>query len=197
MVRLTRGLHTPTPAVIAELGSGAGDALAALTDGRRSAGVGIDLSTAAADLAARRFPALTWVVANADRRVPLLDGSVDLMLSLHARRNPSECARVLRANGALLVATPAADDLVELRQAIQGHRVERERADQVVVEHEPFFTVHTRSAVRERHLLARDQLIDLLRGTYRGERLSLSARIDALGPLQVTLASACVLFIKR
>ena len=34
---------------------------------RRRAAVGIDLSTAAAERAARRFPSLTWIVANVDR----------------------------------------------------------------------------------------------------------------------------------
>src|SRR5690606_1269304 len=62
--------------VVAALGSGIGDALGALADTRPVNGVGIDLSAAAADRAARRFPRLTWVVANADRRLPLLDRSV-------------------------------------------------------------------------------------------------------------------------
>src|SRR5690606_6437764 len=85
--------------VVADLGSGTGDALGALASVRPLNGVGIDLSVAAAGHAARRFPSLTWVVANADRRLPLLDRSVQLILSLNARRNPAECARVLEPGG--------------------------------------------------------------------------------------------------
>ena len=36
----------------------------------------------AATYAARRHPSLWWIVANADRRLPVLDASVDLVLSV-------------------------------------------------------------------------------------------------------------------
>src|SRR5882762_1394841 len=61
------------PPAVVDLGSGSGDVLGELASVRRVAGIGIDLSTVAAEHAARRFPDLTWVVANADRRLPLLD----------------------------------------------------------------------------------------------------------------------------
>jgi hypothetical protein len=51
-----------------------------------------------------------------------------------------------------------------------------------------------RADAREQHLLGRDALKDLLRATYRGERTSAAARIDALDRLQVTLASDFFLF---
>ena len=126
-------------AVVAELGAGTGDALGALAADRAVTGVGIDLSTAAASKAARRFPALTWVVANADRRLPLLDRSVSLALSLHARRNPEESSRVLCAHGHLLLAVPGADDLIELRRAVLGDGALRPRIDGAVADHAPRF----------------------------------------------------------
>lgn len=211
-------LDVPAGGAIVDLGSGSGDALAAVVS-RRAAelvgpnaphdskansdasalvdGIGIDLSTAAAEHAARRFPALTWVVANADRRLPLLDESVAVVLSLHARRNPAECARVLVPSGSLLLAVPAHDDLIELREVVQGHAVERDRADRLLAEHEPFFTLKDQPTVREHHHLERDALLDLLRGTYRGERTSASTRVSALSSLDVTLASTFFLFAKR
>jgi 23S rRNA (guanine745-N1)-methyltransferase len=86
-------------AAVADLGSGSGDALAACLVGSPATGVGIDLSVSAGRHAARRFPELTWVVANADRRLPLLDNRLSFLLSLHGRRNPAECARVLAPAG--------------------------------------------------------------------------------------------------
>jgi SAM-dependent methyltransferase len=83
-------LDLPDDPVVVDLGSGSGDAIAALAERRSVVGVGIDLATAAAEHAARRFPSHTWVVANADRRLPLLDRSVHLLLSLYGRRNPEE-----------------------------------------------------------------------------------------------------------
>src|SRR5262245_34772233 len=58
--------------VVVDLGCGSGDALAAIAGRLAISGLGVDLSTAAVEHAARRFSHLTWVVANADRRLPVL-----------------------------------------------------------------------------------------------------------------------------
>ena len=178
----------PVPAVV-DLGCGSGDVLGALARVRTIDAVGVDLSTAAADLAARRFPSLTWVVANADRRLPLADGSVDLVLSIHGRRHARECGRVLKPGGFLIAAVPAADDLVEIRERLHGTRLDRERVDALLAEHAPLFHLLERGVVRERVRLDVESLRDLLRATYRGARRSASDRVDTLGPLDVTLAS--------
>lgn len=187
--------------VVTELGSGSGDLLHQLAARRLLTAIGIDLSTTAADLSARRFPALTWVVANADRRLPLLDDSVHLLLSVHARRNPPECARVLAPGGALIVAVPAQDDLIQLRAVTQGAGVERDRVDALIADHtllrEPHFSVVGRAVVRERLHLEGDVLRDLLRATYRGTRRSAAGQVQALEQLEVTLASDLVVFRKR
>jgi 23S rRNA (guanine745-N1)-methyltransferase len=183
--------------VVVDLGCGAGDALGLLQATRPVVGVGFDLSTVAVNVAARRFPDITWAVVNADRRLPLLDGSIALALSLHARRNPPECHRVLGTGGHLLVAVPAADDLIELRQAVQGARVERDRVADVIAEHGDGFEVAARFVARERHTLAGDDLRDVLRGTYRGTRSSHASRVEALESLEVTFASDFVLLRRR
>ncbi len=197
VIRRAAALPLSADAVVADLGSGSGDALAALAAGRAITGIGLDLSTAAAEHAARRFPHLAWIVANADRRLPLLDGAVDLVLSIHARRNPAECGRVLATGGHLLVAVPAADDLVELRAIVQGQGIERDRTEGVLADHAPLFTLVDRTEARQRQRLGRDALHDLLRGTYRGERLSTAGRVEALDSLDVTLASDVLLFVRR
>ena len=185
------------PPVVVELGCGAGDTLGLLAEKREISGVGIDLSTAAAAEAARRFPSLTWVVANADRRLPLLDSSVDLVLSIHARRNPAECRRILQTDGFLLVAVPGASDLIELRELVQGESVRRDRVQALVAEHDACFTVIEQTSAAQTLDLDRDALHNLLRGTYRGERLSQSPRVQSLDRLTVTLASDIVLFAPR
>jgi 23S rRNA (guanine745-N1)-methyltransferase len=197
---LVRGLVSlpfPENGHAADLGSGTGDALAACVGGRRMAGVGIDLSAAAARHASRRFPHLIWAVANADRRLPLLNSGLALLLSLHGRRNPAECARVLSQAGFLLVAVPAADDLIELRTAIQGEGVERSRVDALIAEHEPFFEPVERFSSRAQHRLDEKALIDLLQITYRGARASARPHVASLSAMDVTLASDCVLFRRR
>jgi 23S rRNA (guanine745-N1)-methyltransferase len=197
VVRQATAMGLPPDAVVLDLGSGAGDALGALAGVQPITGVGIDLSAAAADLAARRFPDLTWVVANADRRLPMADGSVDVVLSLHGRRNSAECARVLKPGGHLVIALPSPDDLVELRELVQGARVERDRTDAVLAEHAPYFELRDRSTARESHRLERGNLLKLLQSTYRGARSSAAARLEALDTLEVTQASDVCVFQSR
>ena len=84
IVSRAAALDLPPDPVVADLGCGSGDALAALAALRPIRGVGIDLSTAAITHAVKQSAGrswtddvvLTWVVANADRRLPLRDGSV-------------------------------------------------------------------------------------------------------------------------
>jgi hypothetical protein len=48
--------------------------------------------------------------------------------------------------------------------------------------------------VRERQRLAGEALRDLLQGTYRGARTSATARVEALGELDVTLSTDLCVF---
>ena len=196
-VALASRLLPDTGGAVADLGCGVGDALGLLQSRRGIVAAGIDLAVPAVDIAARRFPTLTWIVANADRRLPLLDASLSLVVSLHARRNPAECQRVLAPGQHLLVAIPAPEDLIELREAIQGAGVERDRAAAVIEEHASAFDVVDRSAAREHHRVGGEQLRDLLRGTYRGERSSAAKRVQAITDLQVTLASDFIVLRRR
>jgi 23S rRNA (guanine745-N1)-methyltransferase len=188
-------LDLPERPVIVDLGSGTGDALAAIGRRREILGIGIDLSVPAAEHAARRFPDHLWIVANADRRLPLVDDAVDVVLSVNGRRNPDEVVRVLTTRGALVIALPAPDDLIELRTHVQGAGVERDRSDMVIAAH-PSFAVVQRAAIRETMTLDRDALLDLLRGTYRGARLREAERVADVDRMSVTLSSD-ILIMKR
>jgi hypothetical protein len=57
------------------------------------------------------------LVANADRFLPYADGSFHAVATITARLDAGELHRVLAPDGSLLVVVPAADDLVELREA--------------------------------------------------------------------------------
>lgn len=180
--------------VAVDLGCGSGEMLERLCRDRPMSGIGIDLSVAAVDFAARRFPGLTWIVANADRRLPLRDSGIDVVLSIYGRRNPAECARVLTSTGILVVTLPAADDLIELRQLVQGQGVERDRVDGMLHEHNADFQLAERLLVRQQLTLERDALLNVLRGTYRGVRFTLSDRVNAIDRMEVTLSSElCVM----
>jgi 23S rRNA (guanine745-N1)-methyltransferase len=101
--------------VILDAGCGDGWYLGELQAAHGFEACGIDISTPAIDLASKRYPACTWLVANADRFAPLAEASVTKLVSITARMNPAEFRRVLRHDGELLVAVAAPDDLIELR----------------------------------------------------------------------------------
>jgi 23S rRNA (guanine745-N1)-methyltransferase len=181
---------------VADLGCGTGHLLAALAARRDIDGVGIELSVAAAEYAARRHPSLTWLVANADRRLPLPDASTTIVMSLHGRRNPAECVRVLSPGGSVIVAVPAADDLAELRATLHGDVAARDRVEALIQEYSGLEVV-SRRTVSARHELDAAQLRDLLASTYRGARHQQLPAVEALRPMAVTLASDIVRFVRR
>jgi 23S rRNA (guanine745-N1)-methyltransferase len=90
-------LRLPAGAAVLDVGCGEGFYLGALAERREIEAHGLDLAATAVDLAARRYPRPTWVVANADRFLPYADGAFDLALSLTSRLNPAELRRVLAA----------------------------------------------------------------------------------------------------
>jgi 23S rRNA (guanine745-N1)-methyltransferase len=184
-------------AAVLDTGCGEGSHLGRLAERVRIDCIGVDISTDAVDLAARRYPGLTWVVANADRRLPFPDGSFDLIASITARRNPREFVRLIRGDGRLFIALPAPDDLAELREAVQGESGDRSRADAVTAELGESFELVSHETVRTTAALGRETLLDLLDATYRGLRHSERERVASLGSLAVTFAWDVMTFRPR
>lgn len=67
--------------------------------------------------ASRGLGDLTGLVADIWKPLPVRAGSADVVLCVFAPRNADEFARVLRADGSLIVVTPRAAHLAELRDA--------------------------------------------------------------------------------
>jgi 23S rRNA (guanine745-N1)-methyltransferase len=114
---------------VLDAGCGTGHhlALTAAAVGPATTGLGLDISAAAARLAARRWPGLAFAVADLWSEWPVHDASVDLVLSIFAPRNFAETARVLRPGGCLALVYPEADHLLELRRRYRllGHHAEK------------------------------------------------------------------------
>jgi 23S rRNA (guanine745-N1)-methyltransferase len=122
---------------------------------------GVDISTAAVDAAARRYPECEWIVANADRFVPYADRSFSLILSITARMNAGEFRRVIRESGRLLVAIPAPDDFIELRGA------GRDRVERTVESFAGDFKLVEQGRVTTAAELDADAVRDVLHAIYR------------------------------
>jgi 23S rRNA (guanine745-N1)-methyltransferase len=190
-------LRLPRPASAIDVGCGEGTLTARLFASRAPEGCGVDLSTKAIRLAARAAPALTWIVANADRGLPFAYGSVDLALSIFGRRPAAELRRILTAAGTLLVVVPGEDDLIELREATQGEGLRRDRAGDALAELGPYFELVTRSTWRHRARHDREASIDALAMSYRGARARERERLAAVSALDVTLSADILALVPR
>jgi 23S rRNA (guanine745-N1)-methyltransferase len=178
-------LRLPPGAAVLDVGCGEGFYLGTLARERRIDAHGLDISAPAVDLAARRYPDVTWIVGNADRTLPYAAGSFDLALALTSRVNPGELRRVLAPDattahaatgarhpggGFLLLAVPAADDLVELRAAVLGEGRLRDRLGPALAGLAAQFELVRHVTVRTRLRLDAADARDLLAATYRGGR---------------------------
>jgi len=188
LVESVRGLVSIAEPAILDVGCGEGFHLARLSAAIGGECVGVDLSTRAIELAAKRYPAISWIIANADRQLPFAPGSFDLIASITARHHSAEYRRLLADGGHLVVVIPGADDLIELRQEILGQGSERDRTEAVVATYQPHFELQSRNTLRERRRLDRPALLDLLVSTYRGGRKSQEGRIASLSDLEVTMS---------
>jgi hypothetical protein len=95
---------------------------------------------------------------------------------------------VLAANGVRHVAVPGPDDLVELRTAVLGQEVLRDRGETTAEALATEFTLLDRQTVRWSADLDAGAVRDALAATYRGARERERERSAALGGLAVTLS---------
>lgn len=107
------------PGLVLDLAGGTGYYLARVLDaldGRL--GACVDRSAPALRRAARAHPRAVAVGADAWQSLPFADGAAALVLSVFGPRNAMEIRRVLTPGGTLLVTTPGAGHLAELREAL-------------------------------------------------------------------------------
>jgi 23S rRNA (guanine745-N1)-methyltransferase len=168
--------------IVLDAGCGDGFYLGTLASQTGFDAHGVDISIAAIDSAARRYPECEWIVANADRFVPYADRSFSLLLSITARMNAGEFRRVLRDDGRLLVAIPAPEDLIELRGA------GRDRVERTVETFAPDFKLVERRRVSTTAELAAAAVEDVLHSIYRPMR---SQPVEAM---RVTFSLDLLLF---
>ena len=117
-------------------------------------------------------------MANADRFLPYADASFRVVASITARRNAVEFRRVLREDGTLLVVVPAPDDLIELRAAVLGEGVMRDRVADAVESLAPLFALARRERFRRVAHFDADAVRDAMSAPIAG-----SGRVSAAADL--------------
>ena len=132
-------LAEPTPASLLEVGAGTGYYLAHTLDSIAEArGVGLDISPHAAKHLAKCHPRVGAVVADVWERLPIQDESVDAISVVFAPRNPAEFQRVLAPGGQVIVLTPGAGHLDELREPLGILGVEEGKVERMYEQAEGF-----------------------------------------------------------
>jgi 23S rRNA (guanine745-N1)-methyltransferase len=146
---------------LVEVGAGTGFYLRNVLDVLPGAvGLALDASKHACRRAARAHPRMGAVVCDVWAGIPVLDGSVDLVLDVFAPRNAAEFERVLRPDGALILVTPTPRHLAELVEPLGLVRVDPDKALRVDRAFTPHFVRGSSVLVEECLTLDRENLID-------------------------------------
>ena len=178
-------------AVVLDVGAGPGHYLRVVLGGApRGRGVALDVSTAAARRAARSHPRVGAIVADAWRPLPLRAGGFDLVLSVFAPRNGPEFARVLPSGGRLLVVTPAAAHLAELRTGLGLLDVGQDKVGRLA----------EREHLQYRERLPGAALVDLVGmgpNAFHTTPAEVAARVARLAtPIEVTVAVDLTVWVR-
>ncbi|MEL7500018.1 MAG: methyltransferase domain-containing protein [Planctomycetota bacterium] len=180
---------------VLDLGCGDGTFGPALFPQHAASFCGIDLSKSAIKLAAKGWPEATWVLANADRGLPVVDSSIECVISLFGRRPAAEIRRVLRPDGCCIVAVPAEDDLIELREAVQHEGKRRRRIVPIIEQLEEFdLRCVEQKLWRCQIEIGPDEIADALAMTYRAGRRSEQRLIASIQTTMATLSADLLLF---
>ncbi len=111
---------------ILDVGCGEGYYSARLADALGAALTGLDISKEAVRCAAAKYKGKQWLCATA-ARIPVGDGTVDLLTSLFALTLPEEFRRVLKPGGYYFQVLAAEDHLLGLKGIIYDTLLPREK----------------------------------------------------------------------
>jgi 23S rRNA (guanine745-N1)-methyltransferase len=181
----------PGPGLVVDVGAGTGAHLAAVLDARPEAhGLAVDVSRYALRRAARSHPRACAVRADAWAGLPLRERSVSLLLDVFAPRHGAEFARVLRADGLLLVVTPGPDHLTELVSTLDLLRVDPSKEDRLAAGLAPWFAPVSSIGLRRRLSLDHAAILTLVGmgpSAWHVDAADLATRVAMLPvPLTVT-----------
>ena len=154
---------------------------------------GLDISKEAVRCAAAKYKGHQWLCASASR-LPVEDGSVDLLTSLFAVTFPEEFRRVLKRDGYLFQVLAAQDHLMGLKNIIYDEILLREKDS---VPDLPGFTLEESIPIRFTFTVEGDQVGDLFSMTPHVYRIGPAGAERLRATKILTDTASCVLNIYR
>jgi SAM-dependent methyltransferase len=196
----TRGTLPTAPALL-EAGAGSGYYTAALLAGLGGRAIALDISAAAARRAAQAHRRAGAVVADVWGRLPVAPGGVDVVASVFAPRNAAEFARVLRADGVLVVVTPLPEHLQELRDRLGLLQVEPAKQERLAATLDADFTKAHEVALRYPVAWSAPEVVDLVAmgpNAFHLDAAEVATRTaDLPDPVRTQVAVAVSTWVKR
>ena len=196
----TAAEFAPQNAMILDAGCGEGIYSLAVLRAAERAGkqaelLGVDISKAALQYAARRLPGLTLCVASC-ARLPVETASVDVLLNIFSPFVPEEFARVLKPGGRLLRAYPLREHLWELKQLVYDEPRENPPTP---LEADGFALAETREIRDAVHLPCNEDIQALFRMTpyYYKTGAKDQQKAERAQTLDVTLAFGLAIYERQ
>lgn len=171
-------------AAAADVGCGEGSYLKYLSENAPSGArlFGFDLSRDGIAAAAPYAPEACMCVADL-RRLPLADGSLDVLFNVLTGADYAEFARVLKPEGRLVKVVPAKGYLREIRALVESSLIHKQQEHERV---EEYFKTRTRDVeitqIRETFPLSAEEAADFLRMTP----MTFGGKADGISPSDIT-----------
>ena len=123
-----------------------------------------DISKDSVQIAAKSEPnwAVNWFVGDL-ARLPIKDGSMDILLDIFSPANYGEFRRVLSKDGILIKVIPTENHLKEIRQKVQDQLIKKDYSNQDIKNHfQDYFTILSSQTASLTKTITAEQLQALL-----------------------------------
>lgn len=148
--------------------------------------VGLDIAKDGIRMAAKRYRAASFVVANIKERLVIADQAIHVLLNIFAPRNPIEFARVIVPGGRLIVVIPGPRHLAQLRAALPLLQIEENKEQHVIEQFGEYFALLETIPVSYELDLQAEELQQLVMMTPNYWHLSDEAR-RAIGEIRAMM----------
>lgn len=122
---------------VLDMGCGIGYYLTSLKDYLNRDNIdyyGIDIAKSGIIEATKHDKKISWIVGSS-MKLPYLDNSMDIVISIFSPISECECERVLKNNGVLIVISPNKNHLIELKRTIYPNIIEKRYDRNEIISH--------------------------------------------------------------